>query len=378
MNDNRPDPTDAELVIQALQGHKEAFEELVDRYQALALRVAIRLTPTRESAQDLVQETLLEAYLSLGRLRRPERFKSWLLGILLNLGRNRLRRRMHQKIDPATVELGEEAIFEIPDRQPDPDQVAEERELHRTVLAAVETLPINQRQPIWMFYFEALSLQEISLLLGVSLTAVKVRLHRARHSLRQKLEIHFPEFQLIDGKVDRRQTMTRVSIVDVIKLQDKTIILLLNESRDRALPIWIGEFEGASIALGVLGFQTPRPLTFDFISSLLTASNVSLEEVRIETLKSETFYGVVKLNVGDEVREVDARPSDALALAVRTGSPIFVADEIMAQAGKATRPGIAMPEDLREAQEMPVPDGEGMQAILDELKATIFREWPGK
>jgi len=151
---------------------------------------------------------------------------------------------------------------------------------------------------------------------------------------------------------------------------------LLNGTRDRVLPIWIGKFEGASITLGLSGFQTPRPMTYDFISNLLTASNVRLEEVRIESLKSSTFYGVAKLRVAEQVKEVDARPSDVLALAIRTGSPIFVADEIMANVAKPARPGIIMPEDLEEANELPVPTGAGMQAILDELKATIFREVP--
>jgi len=375
MREDLFDSTDAELVLKGVEGSKEAFETLVDRYQAIALRVANRLVPTHEEAQDLVQETLLEAYLSLGRLREPDKFKSWLLGILLNLGKNWLR-QVRKKIEPVMLELREENILQIPEGQPGPDQVLEERELHRSVLAAIETLAPHQRELIELFYFESLSLQDISILLGVSMNAVKVRLYRARDSLRQKLELRYPEFQLSNGKVDRRKTMTKVSIADVIKIQDKTIVLLLNGTRDRVLPIWIGKFEGASITLGLSGFQTPRPMTYDFISNLLTASNVRLEEVRIESLKSSTFYGVAKLRVAEQVKEVDARPSDVLALAIRTGSPIFVADEIMANVAKPARPGIIMPEDLEEANELPVPTGAGMQAILDELKATIFREVP--
>jgi RNA polymerase sigma factor (sigma-70 family) len=378
MNGDRPNLTDAELVIQARQGKLEAFENLVDRYQALALRVARRLSPTEEAAQDLVQETLLEAYLSLDRLREPKRFKSWLLGILLNLGRNRLRRSLRNKTEQNQIPLDWDAVYALADQEPLPQRVAEERELHRQVVAAVDELPNTLRDAIWLFYFEALSLEEIGVLLGISVNAVKVRLHRARHSLRHKLEVRYPEFQLLEGKVDRRKQMIKVSIADVIKLKEKTVVLLLNETQDRVLPIWIGEFEGASIVMGMLGFQTPRPFTFEFISHLLTASNVTLEEVRVESIKSDIFYGVARLRIGDQVKEVDARPSDVLALAIRTKSPIYVADEILSQAGKASKPGITMPENLQDASELPVPGGEGMQAILEELKATLFKELPKK
>ncbi|MBP1702596.1 MAG: hypothetical protein H6Q38_1703 [Chloroflexi bacterium] len=111
MREDLFDSTDAELVLKGVQGSKEAFETLVDRYQ----------------------------YLSLDRLREPDKFKSWLLGILLNLGKNRLR-LVRKKIELATLELGEEDILQIPEGQPGPDQVLEERELHRSVLAAIETL----------------------------------------------------------------------------------------------------------------------------------------------------------------------------------------------------------------------------------------------
>jgi RNA polymerase sigma factor (sigma-70 family) len=378
MNGDLSNLTDADLVFEARQGNLEAFEKLVDRYQTLALGIARRLMPSDEEAQDIVQETLLEAYLSLHRLRKPERFKSWLLGILLNLGRNRLRRNLRNKTEQNQIPLDWEVAYALADQKPQPQQVAEERELHRQVVAAVDELPINLRDAIWLFYFETMSLQEIGVLLGISVNAVKVRLHRARHSLRKKLEVRYPEFQISDRKVDRRKLMIKVSIADVIKHQEKTIVLLLNEAQDRVLPMWIGEFEGASIVLGMSGFQTPRPLTFDFISHLLTASNVALEEVRVESIKSETFYGVAKLRIGDQVKEVDARPSDVLALAIRTDSPIYVADEIMAQAGKAVRLGITMPENLQDTTELPYPDGEGMQTLLEEIKAALFKGLPKK
>jgi RNA polymerase sigma factor (sigma-70 family) len=370
--------TDAELVFESRQGNLQAFENLVDRYQPLALRIARRLMPTEEEAQDIVQETMLEAYLSLHRLQEPDRFKSWLLGILLNLGRNRLRRSLRKKTEQNQIPLDWDAAYALANQNPQPQQVAEERELHRQVAAAVDELPTNLRNAIWLFYFEALSLQEIGVLLGISVNAVKVRLHRARHSLRKKLEVPYTEFHIPGKKVDWRKDMIKVSIADVIKYQEKTVVFLLNEAQDRVLPMWIGEFEGASIVLGMSGFQTPRPLTFDFISRLLVEAGAVLEEVRVESIKSGTFYGVAKLRFGDVVKEVDARPSDVLALAIRTASPIYVAEEIMDEAGKAVRPGIRMPENLQDTAELPFPGGEGMQALLEEIKAALFKDLPKK
>jgi uncharacterized protein len=198
-----------------------------------------------------------------------------------------------------------------------------------------------------------------------------VRLHRARHSLRQKLTARYPEFRANRESTPRSDVMIRVKIADVIKHQEKTVVMLLSEDGVHLLPIWIGEFEGASIVMGVMGFQPPRPMTFDFISNLLTVSNMVLEEVRISALRKTVFYGTVRLRMGDEVKEVDARPSDVLALAARTGTPIFVSQEVMAEAGKSVRPGAPFPAEPQTALELPAPTGEGMQAILNEIKTIL-------
>ena len=102
----------------------------------------------------------------------------------------------------------------------------------------------------------------------------------------------------------------------------------------------MGPFEGQAIVLGHADVEIPKPLTFPFMASLLEAAQARLEEARIEQLKDDTYYAVAKLRVGDEVRDVDARPSDAMALAVVAGSPIFVAKEVMDKAGFDVPDGI--------------------------------------
>ena len=114
---------------------------------------------------------------------------------------------------------------------------------------------------------------------------------------------------------------------------EQYIIVLHDEEGKRLLPIWVGSYEGESIAIGLSDFATPRPLTHNFYSSLLQAINAQVEEVHIVALKKGTFYAVVKMRCGKKTSEVDARPSDAMALAVLNDAPIFVAEEVLETAG---------------------------------------------
>ena len=88
-----------------------------------------------------------------------------------------------------------------------------------------------------------------------------------------------------------------------------------------------------AIAAGLENLEAPRPLTFSFVASLLGAADVQVEDVRIDSLKGDTYYAVVTLRGGDSGVEVDARPSDAMALALHTGTPIHATEEVLEQAG---------------------------------------------
>jgi bifunctional DNase/RNase len=99
-------------------------------------------------------------------------------------------------------------------------------------------------------------------------------------------------------------------------------------------------------------------MTYNFIASLLAGIGAKLEEARIEALKEEIFYGVAKLRSSDRVWEIDARPSDILALAVRTGSPIFVGEEVMERAGI----------DLGKRDEKPLKLDGGIDALIAEIQ----------
>ena len=106
--------------------------------------------------------------------------------------------------------------------------------------------------------------------------------------------------------------------------------LLLKETYGvRRLPIIIGSFEAQSIALEMEGIKPPRPLTHDLLKNVIDHLGATIAEVIIDELRDNTFYAKIKLDVSTLIHEIDARPSDAIALAVRTGTPLYVSDEVM-------------------------------------------------
>jgi len=188
--------TDTELVTLARSGDKSAFGRLAERYQQMARRVAVCMVSDDDVARELTQEAMLQAYLSLSHLRDDAAFKSWLYGIVLNICRSYLR-------DQRTVLSWEDiaggvrfGAVSFADAEPDPQWAAEERELHRKVLEAVKALPPASQAATLLFYYERLSLQEIATILGISVTAVKGRLHKARKQLEERLSVLYSDSEI--------------------------------------------------------------------------------------------------------------------------------------------------------------------------------------
>ena len=113
---------------------------------------------------------------------------------------------------------------------------------------------------------------------------------------------------------------------------NQPIVLVREVDGDRYVPIWIGAVEATAIAYAQQGVTPPRPLTHDLLKDVLTAVSATLVQVEITRLDAGVFYA--DLVLGDGTR-VGARPSDAIALALRTGSPVLVADEVLEEAGVA-------------------------------------------
>lgn len=110
------------------------------------------------------------------------------------------------------------------------------------------------------------------------------------------------------------------------------IVVLKHEASQVFLPIWIGVFEANAIALRIEGVDTPRPMTHDLLRATLEQLGAKVEKVVISDLKDNTFYALIHLQRNGESVHVDARPSDAIALALRTEAPIFVTKPVLDKA----------------------------------------------
>jgi uncharacterized protein len=261
---------DAVLVRRARGGDRDAFATLIARHQATLLACCRRMVG--QHARDAAQDAVLTAMLSLDRLRDESKFGAWLVGIGLNACR-------------ATLRMGSEPVA-----------------------AALRGAVPAGSDPI--------ELAEAAAHLGIPPGAVKTRLHKARANLRTRLR-----------PLEREHAMMQMEVKDVRRAGDKHVILLEGSGRD--LKIWVGEPEAYSLAVALEAVELPRPTSYDLTAALLRAGGTAVREVRVSRLVDHTFYGEVVLSDG---AAVDARPSDAINLALVTGAPILVDDAVLAEA----------------------------------------------
>ena len=114
------------------------------------------------------------------------------------------------------------------------------------------------------------------------------------------------------------------------------IVVLKDPTSDAVMPIWVGIFEANAIAIEIEKLSAPRPMTHDLTRNLIHHLNGQLERVVITEIREDTFFAVLWLRQGDEPVAVDARPSDAIALALRFDCPIYVAEQVMESAKLST------------------------------------------
>ena len=160
------------------------------------------------------------------------------------------------------------------------------------------------------------------------------------------------------GRPSRVADVNELDVVGVrVEMPSNQPIVLLKESGgERYLPIWIGAGEATAIAFAQQGVVPPRPLTHDLIRDLLEAAGQQLTQVRITALRDGVFYAEMVFASG---LEVSARPSDAIAVALRTGTPIFGADEVLDEAG------IAIPDEQED-------EVEKFREFLDQISPEDF------
>ena len=107
------------------------------------------------------------------------------------------------------------------------------------------------------------------------------------------------------------------------------IVLLKTAEGNKFLPIWIGHPEAAAILMKLQGANTPRPMTHDLLTEILGQLNVRVVQITVTELRENTFYALITLTINGSEVEIDSRPSDAIALAVRAGAPIFAAESVI-------------------------------------------------
>jgi RNA polymerase sigma factor (sigma-70 family) len=317
---------DAELVAAARDGDKDAFAELVTRHWATAVALASRLLGSPEEARDAAQEAAVAALVGLDRLRAPGRFGAWFCGITLNVARGFLRR---SRVEQVAVREPDQAS---PD--PGPDERAELADLAVRVRAAVAQLADGQRDAVLLFYLQGLTHREVAAELAISVGAVKARLHQARAALT-------PALVPLVGADDRTAkepvmpttasspAWTEVSVADIRHageghvMSHDHVVVLTERDGPRLLPMWVGPAEATGLALTLQAVDMPRPLTYQMAAGLLAASGSRVSEVRITRLTGEVFYAAIVVDGPTGSHEVDARPSDAVNLALVTGARIL-------------------------------------------------------
>jgi bifunctional DNase/RNase len=135
-------------------------------------------------------------------------------------------------------------------------------------------------------------------------------------------------------------------------MSQQRIVILKDQSSDRYLPIWIGPCEAEAITLELKGVEVARPLTHDLLKSVISELGGTVEHIVVNDLRNETFFARVIVNVNGRRLEIDSRPSDAIALAVRVKVPIFVAETVMDRASITPETEVDALEE-EEAAELP-------------------------
>jgi len=127
------------------------------------------------------------------------------------------------------------------------------------------------------------------------------------------------------------------------------VVILSTSDSDRLLPIWIGHNEALAIAMGLSEVTSRRPLTHDLLKSVITTLGGKVQKVEVTELKEQTFYAKIYIAVNGSTLVVDARPSDSIALALKTKSPLFVAEDLFQlKRGDKDTPDFSDPETLKE------------------------------
>jgi len=164
--------------------------------------------------------------------------------------------------------------------------------------------------------------------------------------------------------------MVRVEIdsIRVSLMSQDRVVVLKDADSDRYLPIWIGAFEAEAIRVELSGTPVPRPLTHDLLKAVITQFGGEVEHIVVSDLRNDVYYAAIKIKNEGEIVEIDSRPSDAIALAVRLKVPIFVDDAVMDRAAIQPEDEVTDEEELTEAGTPPETGG-------DDADLSVFKDF---
>ena len=169
--------------------------------------------------------------------------------------------------------------------------------------------------------------------------------------------------KLIEVKIDS----LRVSLTN-----QQRIVVLKQVDAERFLPIWIGPYEAEAITIALQEIEVSRPQTHDLVKNTITSLNAKLKRVVIKTLKDDIFFGVLVVEINGKEVEIDSRPSDAIAVAVRAHVPIMVSEKVMDKASIIPEEG-KQEDELINGEEKIQPGSD--QLTLGEDRLSIFEDY---
>jgi RNA polymerase sigma-70 factor (ECF subfamily) len=182
--------TDTEIIKRILQGEQQMFAELVHRYQQYVFTLVLRFTDSREDAEEISQDVFVKAYRSLADFRGESKFSTWLYTVVRTSSITFLRKK---KLDTTSLD-NERTFLQLENRESGFNaNTMEQKSRHAMVNAAIRLLSPDDGQIITLFYKGEQTLEEIGRIMGMEPNTVKVRLHRARTRLREKMEKHFTD-----------------------------------------------------------------------------------------------------------------------------------------------------------------------------------------
>jgi RNA polymerase sigma-70 factor (ECF subfamily) len=194
---------DSQLINQTLLGDREAFSQLVLKYQGAVYGLAYHKVKNFADAQDIAQEAFMEAYRCLENLQDRSKFASWLYSITANRCKMWLRRRRQYvvSLELSIATKDDLKVLQVPDHHPTPDEVYEQKALRESVMKAIEDLPEKQRLVVTLFYIDDLSYKEIADFLDVPVSTVQSRLQVARQKLKGEM-LKMAQDVFMENKLD--------------------------------------------------------------------------------------------------------------------------------------------------------------------------------